>query len=89
MVTEGSQVRDAVVFGFFKRRRAKSGGSRSPSTSPPSTTPPAEQGSGEQAGRNWYSSSRELQDGLVVNEDTDDVTMPTPLDEHEPPPKGR
>jgi len=75
------------VFGFFKRRRAKPeraalrSGTRPPETHPSDLEDPAV----EPAGRvNWYGSSRELHDGLYVNEDSD-VTVPSPLDEaHDP-----
>jgi len=72
------------VFGFLKRRRAKSIPPRA--NTPPGTTdtqsPPAEPAA-EPAGRNWYGSSRELHDGLYVNEDASEVTVPVPLDEHD------
>jgi hypothetical protein len=76
----------------LKRRRAKPkpvrrrGGVRSGQTEPPSE--PADD---EMPGRSWYASSRDLHDGLVVNED-DDVTLPAPVDpseDEETPPKKR
>jgi hypothetical protein len=78
-----------AVFGFFKRRRAKQerAGQRA-GTRPPETHPSdLEEGAdAEPVGRsNWYGSSRELHDGLYVNEDANDVTQPTPLDEAEDP----
>jgi hypothetical protein len=77
--------RDFAVFGFLKRRRVKSIPPRAPVTRPgpaDSQTPPDEQNGGS-AGRNWYGSSRDLHDGLYVNEDATDVTVPAPLDEHD------
>src|SRR5437764_335692 len=73
------------LFGFLKRRRAKSIPPRAPATrpSPADSQTPADEQKGEPAGRNWYGSSRELHDGLYVNEDASEVTVPAPLDEHD------
>ena len=78
------------MFGLFKRRRQHKADAlrnvRAPSTTqPPANTTPPDARPGEQGHRDWYTSSRDLHDGLVVSEDTDDVTLPAPLDDHEPP----
>jgi len=76
------------VFGLFKRRRQPKAdalrNARAPSTTQPPPTPPDAAAEREQAQRNWYTSSRDLHDGLVVSEESDE-TLPAPLDNHEPP----
>ena len=74
---------DAALFGFLKRRRAKNVPPRAPATRPstPDSQTPSGEPNGEPAGRNWYGSSRELHDGLYVNEDAGEVTLPVPLDD--------
>ena len=70
-----------ALFGLFKRRRAKSSPPRTnmrPAT--PDTQAPADEAQREAVGRSWYNSSRDLHEGLYVNEDADDVTVPAPLD---------
>jgi hypothetical protein len=74
---------DVALFGFLKRRRVKSVPPRAPSRPATDTQTPPDEPSAEPAGRNRYGSSRELHDGLYVNEDASEVTVPVPLDEHD------
>ncbi len=76
------------MFGLFKRRRRKADASRDEHRAPSSTSPPSESSAAEPALRNWYGSSRELHEGLVVREDDPDVTLPAPLDTRDPPDEG-
>lgn len=76
------------MFGLFKRRRQHKADALRNARAPATTQPPnnPDTAEKEQNQRNWYTSSRDLHDGLVVSEDSDE-TLPAPLDSKEPPPE--